>query len=111
MKLDDVKLAIIKEGNNIHEVIQEHLDNCGDPDYVDNLIHLCEQGGCPDEDDDPEYHVEEVEVKGTTCIVRATAYTKEKYFGGGCPDMPTITPRTGEVEFEIDIETGEIDWG
>jgi len=85
-------------GGDVGDVVQEFLDeNIELMDFVGFLSHLCEMGGSPDEDGD-------VQARVTDCVradgkysVTIEAFFDEKVYGGGCPDMPTISPRTGDA--------------
>ncbi|PTR32483.1 hypothetical protein C8J98_10536 [Luteibacter sp. OK325] len=98
-------------GGDVGDVVQEFLDeHIESMDYVDFLSHLCEMGGSPDENGD-------VQVRVTDCVgaddkyhVLVEVFFDEKVYGGGCPDMPTIAPRTGEAEFTFAVDTGVISW-
>jgi hypothetical protein len=106
--LSPERLARLKAGDE--SVIQEHLNDFGDPDYVDNLGHICQNGGYPDEDGDPQYGVEHVEIGPTAAMVTVKAYFDEKYFGSGCPDMPSRAERIGEATFAVRLSDGAIEW-
>ena len=90
------------------EIFQEFLDDSGDPNCLDSLLGLCESAGMPDENTDPQYCVQSVRHVDDLLTFRCDVFFDEKFFGGGCPDMPTIIPRTGTVTYEIDLRTGAL---
>ena len=108
MSVPEEYLERIRAGEDNLQVIQEFFDDIGDPDYIDNFNDLCECGGIADDDKDPEYSVSSAELSGSTLTVNCNVFFDEKYSGGGCPDMPSIAPRTGVVVYEIDIESGSM---
>jgi hypothetical protein len=89
-------------------VMQEFLDDFGDRDYIDNLGHLCNSGGYPDEDADPEYQVRSAKREENFVKAVCDVFFDEKYFGSGCPDMPSREQISGSVVYEIDLEDGSI---
>jgi hypothetical protein len=106
-RLSTEQLQRLKEGDE--EVIVEYLDT-GDCDYVDSLGHLCQIGGWPDEEIQPEYRVLSVNIGPSECQVTVTAFFDEKVYGGGCPDMPTRVSREGNAEFVVSLMDGAVSW-
>ena len=105
MKIDAQFADRIVEGEDLDTVLQEILDG-GDEDYLDNLLPLCKIGGWPNKEEDPCIEgISEAVLNGTTVTFKAEVYFDEKVYGGGCPDMPTIEARTGEVRYKIDLLT------
>lgn len=90
------------------QIFQDFLDESGDPDFIDTFLGLCESAGMPDEDCDPQYCVKDFQRSGSKLTFDCEVYFDEKYFGSGCPDMPTIIPRSGTVTYEIDLDTGSL---
>jgi hypothetical protein len=91
-------------------VFGDYLENGGDKDYLDNLQPLCEMGGLPDEEADPEYALKSAELRNGVLTAKCEVFFDEKYYGSGCPDMPTREPRAGSVTATVDIATGHIEW-
>jgi hypothetical protein len=110
MKLDAEWLTRLNSGEDADQVMHEYLEDQGPGDYVTYLQHLCEMAGWPDENTDPQFTVESAIISGNECHVLVEAYFDEKVFGGGCPDMPTIEPRSAEAEFWVDLKTGDVRW-
>lgn len=110
MNLGAQRLDRIRSDEDDGQVLQDFLDEEGDPNYVDSLIHLCEMGGCPDEDRDPEYRVKRTVREGSTCRAVVDVFFDEKTYGGGCDDIPSISQIFGELEIHIDLQTGDIAW-
>jgi hypothetical protein len=93
---------------NYVEIFSEFLNETGDPNYLDDLLDLCESGGCPDENRDPEYRVHSVSRVDDLLVFECEVFFDEKFFGSGCPDMPTIITRTGTVTYEVDLHNGAL---
>lgn len=101
-------ISRISSGEDPVVVIQDLLDDEGDENFIDSLQCLCEIGGSPDEDAEPEYSVKSAQVSDSSVSVSCDVFFDEKVFGGGCPDMPTIEPRSGTVKYVIDLASGEM---
>jgi hypothetical protein len=87
--------------------MQEFFDDSRHADSVP-LDEFCAMGGAPDPDDSPEIHVNGAEVAGKYCTGTLTAYFNEVVYGGGCPDMPTVKPRQGDVSFTVVLDDGTV---
>lgn len=92
----------------LREVLQDVMNDQGDINYVDSLAGLCEMGGWPDEESDPEYSITDAIITGDVVVFTCEVFFDEKVYGGGCPDMPTIEHRSGEVRYELDLKTGTL---
>ena len=109
MRVDQKYVDRIKTGKeSLSQVLQDLMDDGADVNFVDSLAGLCEIGGCPDEDCDPQYSVTAANITGDLVIFTCEVFFDEKVYGGGCPDMPTIESRSGEVRYEFDLETGTL---
>jgi hypothetical protein len=77
------------------------------------LDNFCKIGGSPDEDGAPEIAIIEADFLAASSKLTGsfTAYFDEKVYGGGCPDMPTIKSRQGDISFDIDLLSGKIEYG
>jgi hypothetical protein len=95
-------------GEDPGNVMQEFFNDLGDSDYIDNLGCLCQSGGYPDEDSDPEIVVKSVSRSANSLRATCEVFFDEKYFGSGCPDMPTLVPIHGTVVYEVDLSTGHL---
>jgi hypothetical protein len=110
MKIKAKWLARLNNGEDPEEVMQNYFDMEGPGDYLDYLQHLCEIGGLPNENEDPELAVKDAVISGGKCHVKIEAFFDEKVNGCGCPDMPTLEPRNGDAECWVDLATGDVAW-
>lgn len=102
--LDAIRLG----ADDLEQLVQDGLSEYGDEDYIDNLSDLCEIGGCPDEDKDPEFTVTGARLEGNIVTFSCEVYFDEKVYGGGCPDMPTIKSRHGTKEYVLNLNNGTL---
>lgn len=87
--------------------MQEFFEESSRADEIP-LDNFCVMGGAPDPDDTPEIQVLDARLDGTCCSGMLTAYFDEVVYGGGCPDMPTIKPRQGDVAFKVSLDDGAV---
>ncbi len=110
LNLSNDYLDRLNENHNREDVIQEYLENIGDPYYMDNLQHLCEWGGYPDENLDPEYSIDEVSRQNDLCNAVVSVYFDEKVPSGGCEDIFHKQHCVGKIVMSVDLLSGDIKW-
>lgn len=105
MKLKHSELEALRAAKDPGDLIQDVFDDSRNADKVP-LDGFCIMGGAPDPDDSPEIHVNGAESDSRHCSGILTAYFNEVVYGGGCPDMPTVKPRQGDVSFKVCLADG-----
>jgi len=68
-EVDSKHLQRLHNGDDPADEFQEHLDDGCDEDYLDNLLLLCEMGGRPDEDAEPEYSLNPAGQPADTLVI------------------------------------------
>lgn len=107
MKLKNHELNALRVAEYPIEVMSEFFDDSSRADVVP-LDSFCVMGGAPDSEESPEISVLSAEREATHCTGVLTAYFNEVVYGGGCPDMPTVKPRQGDVSFKVCLEDGTV---
>lgn len=106
-QIDQEYIDRIRSGQeSLEQILQDLMDDGGDVNFVDSLGPLCEMGGWPNEDGEAEYSVAEASIVRNSVIFTCKVFFDERYHGGGCPDMPSLESRAGEVCYELDLGTG-----
>lgn len=107
MQLKQSELAALRTSKEPIEVMQDFFDNSSNANDVP-MDSFCVMGGAPDHEDNAEVQVLSCEFNGEECTGELTAYFNEVVYGGGCPDMPTVKPRQGDVSFRVCLEDGTV---
>lgn len=107
MQLKPHELNTLRVAQDPGEVMQEFFDDSTNADGVP-LDSFCVMGGAPDHEDSAEIQVLDAQISDDECTGELTAYFNEVVYGGGCPDMPTIKPRQGDVSFKVCLVSGNI---
>lgn len=107
IKLKRSELEALLAAEDPAEVMQEFFDDSTHADDVP-LDSFCVMGGAPDSENSPEIQVLNAQLVAEHCSGVLTAYFDEVVYGGGCPDMPTVKPRQGDVSFKVYLEDGTI---
>lgn len=109
MKMNARDLANLRSAGDAEAAdhMQEFFDESSRASDVP-LDIFCVMGGAPDPDDTPEIQILEAQLNATHCSGILTAYFNEVVYGGGCPDMPTVKPRQGDVAFKVSLDDGTV---
>lgn len=107
MKMNANELDALRSEQDPADVMQEFFDDSSRADEVP-LDNFCVMGGASDPEDSPEIQVLNAQLNAEHCSGVLTAYFNEVVYGGGCPDMPTIKPRQGDVSFKVCLEDGTV---
>lgn len=107
MKIGNGELKALLAGQDPADVMQEFFDDTTRADGVP-LDDFCVMGGAPDPEDSPEIQIIGAQIEAQICTGVMTAFFKEVVYGGGCPDMPTVKHRQGDVSFKVNLNDGSI---
>lgn len=99
----------LRSGVEPGDAIQEYLDDLTEANDIP-LGRFCRSGGEPDEDENPDFQVNEASISGAKCSGNFTVMFREKWYGGGCPDMPSFKQRQGDIKFCVDLTNGNIEF-
>jgi len=110
MQLKRPEIDRLRTAQDPADVIQEFFDESTNADKVP-LDSFCTMGGAPDPEDTPDIEVVDAKVTGNECTGELTADFNEVVYGGGCPDMPTVRRRQGDLCFKICLASGTVTFG
>jgi hypothetical protein len=95
----------LKSADDPVKVLPAYLDDNNDVIDSSALDALCESGGAPEAY--AEYRVDDATIEGSHCIATITAFFSEIVYASGCSNMPTHKERGGQIEMNIDLDTGD----
>jgi hypothetical protein len=100
---------MFEQGKEPFDIVMEHLEDVGENNYMDQIARFCSHGGFPDEDSAPDFSIDDAIVRNERCYAEVTVLFTEKFYGGGCPDMPTRVPCRGRFNMVFDLTTCDIE--
>jgi hypothetical protein len=105
-QLPPAQLRQLRDAEDKEAALTAVLDD--EPTLIDDdaFSHLCEAGGTPS--DDYSFRIMSVEQEGQQLCISALVFFEEDFWAGGCSDIQMSEDRAGELEFSIDLETGEM---
>lgn len=107
MKFSARELERLRSSKEVADEMQEFFDESSNACDLP-LDGFCEMGGSSDPEDTPEIQVLDAQLDANYCTGTLTAYFNEVVYGGGCPDMPTVKPRLGDVAFKVRLHDGTV---